>query len=189
MNILFIHGAGASYKSFNWLSVHLQKTSKTYFSYDLNTTIHECISKINDQITACGEPTVVVGHSLGGLLAAGVCDHPAVSKVVTLSAPLGGILSAGWFGLLNSQPMFRDLLPYSTILYDIKSRNIKTMKPHKAIVTTFGMPIISEPNDGVVAVSSQMAWETPEYKKFNLNHFEVLMDYDVLDQIEKFIIE
>jgi pimeloyl-ACP methyl ester carboxylesterase len=189
MEILFIHGAGASNRSFNWISDHLPKFSHSYFSYDMNSNITECINRVNKQISDHDVPTIVVGHSLGGLMAAGVCDHPLIKKVVTMSTPLGGILSAGLYGLMNSQPMFRDLLPYSTVLYDIKSRNIKNRKPHKAFITTHGLPIVSEANDGVVMVSSQMAWETPIYEKFNLNHFEVLMDKEILSQINKFIIE
>jgi predicted alpha/beta hydrolase family esterase len=183
-----VHGAGASKKSFNWLNEHLNKKNKIhFFSYDMYGNIPDCVKKINEQIDLINEPTVVIGHSLGGLLAADVCDNKNVEKIITMSTPLGGILAVGLFGLMNSNAMFRELLPYSNILYEIKKKNVKIKKPHMAIVTTHGLPIISEENDGVVMVSSQMSWETPIYKKYDLNHFEVLMSQEILEEIKKFI--
>lgn len=186
-NILYIHGAGASHKSFNWIVEKLPEHNPSFFSYDLNTTFTTCLETMNNRLDIIGEPTIVIGHSLGGLLAAGLCANQHVTKIVTISAPLSGILAAGLWGIMSLKPMLSDLLPYSTILYDIKTMNSRSKKPHKAFVSTHGMPISIEANDGVVFVSSQMAWETPQYSKYDLNHFEILMDHDVIQEIQNFI--
>jgi pimeloyl-ACP methyl ester carboxylesterase len=186
-NILYIHGAGASKRSFNWLVDNLIDHKPYFFSYELSSDISESIELLEKQIKEIGKPLTIIGHSLGGLLAAGVCDNPLVKQIITISAPLGGILAVGLFGLMNSQAMFRDLLPYSSILYEIKCKNQKSNKMHYAIVSTHGLPIVKEPNDGVVMVSSQMAWTTPKYQKYNLNHFEILMDNEVLEDIKKIL--
>lgn len=192
MDVLFIHGAGASKKSFNWIVPQIECNAH-FYSYDMNTSnISSCIADVHKEIDSISDlntkrTVIVVGHSLGGLIAAGVANNPFVSKIVTISTPLGGILLAGLFGLFNTHSMTRDLLPYSAILTEVKNQVKAWKKPHKAIISTQGLPFLLEQNDGVVQVNSQMAWDTPEYEKFNLNHFEVLMDDEVLKSIKEFI--
>lgn len=188
MNILFIHGAGSSENSFNYIKSKLSTKDNLWcYSYDMNNSdIKQNIKEINSFINTKNKEIMVVGHSLGGILALGVVDNINVKKILTISAPLGGMLVAGIYGWVTTHSMCKDLMPHSNVLTSIKRIVKQSNKPHTAIITTQGTPFFHEENDGVVLVNSQMAWDTPEYIKISLNHFEVLMCDETVNIIGNF---
>lgn len=171
MNILFIHGAGSSENSFNYIKSKLSTKDNLWcYSYDMNNSdIKQNIKEINSFINTKNQEIMVVGHSLGGILALGVVDNINVKKIITISAPLGGMLVAGIYGWVTTHSMCKDLMPHSNVLTSIKRIVKHANKPHAAIITTQGTPFFHEDNDGVVLVNSQMAWDTPEYIKTHLS--------------------
>jgi hypothetical protein len=182
--IYYIHGAGASFRSFNWLVQQLPTHTANFFEYDLTESLNSCIKRLAETIT---EPTLVIGHSLGGLIAAGVATQPNVTGIVTMCAPFGGLSSALVMAILSNTQLFRDLTPMNPALRNISNGLRESKKPHLPIVGTKGLPFTSHPNDGVVAVSSQMYVEKLDYKIINVNHFEILLAQETATLITDFI--
>lgn len=183
--IWYVHGSGASPLSFTWLSRQLPFEAR-YFSYSIDEPAEDCVNRLHRLIREEPEPVVVVGHSLGGIIAASLAGRVCnVSKLVTLCAPFGGLPHAGFASLFNNSPVFRDLRCYSPVLMDIRDHHFSI--PHLAIVADHGLPHISESNDGVVTLNSQTALAQTRYHKFDLNHFEVLLSPRVAEIIGAFL--
>lgn len=183
--IWFIHGAGATARSFVWLRSKLPTHHGfclTYSKDESLSSVIERFSKINQK-----RPVIVVGHSLGGLVALGLHDRPFVKGIITLCSPLGGLASAGLMSIFSKDHLFRDLNSFGPTMKNLQSINIT--KPMLSIVATNGLPVTKEVNDGVVTLSSATAMVGPKYISLPLNHFEVLLDEDVVTLVTQFISE
>lgn len=185
--ITYIHGAGASPRSFAWLQERLPEHRATFVTYSVSDTMSTVVERVLDLVTSCGERQILVGHSMGGLIAAACSHHTLVSRVATLSAPFGGLHMAGLASLFSSAPMLRDLARYSAGMIRLRAEGVGC--PALSVVGTAGLPFIREPNDGAVTVASQRALPGPRYVETPLNHFEVLLDQAVADLIRDFILE
>lgn len=188
--IIFIHGTGASWRSFSYLRDRMPPHEATYISYIPDDKLESVIQNTKDllnTITDKDDPITIVGHSLGGVIGYAAHHHPAVAKLVTLSAPFGGCAAADFFRWVSPSPMFDNIRPNGKILRTVRSVPLKV--PMLAIVTTSGLPLDKEPNDGVVTVSSQTAIPGPQYHRVHLNHSEALMDDDTIETINKFVFE
>lgn len=183
--IWYIHGAGASAKSFVYLKTRLPEHHSEFLTYEANESLSEVITRLSQRVALLDHPIIVLGHSLGGLVALGLHDCPNVEKVVTLCAPFGGLASAGLMSFFTKDNLFKDLASYSSIL--TKLRSIKITKPMLSIVATVGLPFTKSTNDGVVTQSSATNLTGPDYRTFAVNHFEVLMDDDVAETISNWI--
>lgn len=130
-------------------------------------------------------PVSLIGHSLGGVIAATCASLPQVTKLVTLCAPFGGIRQADFFSLFSWEPLFHDLRSHGPVLSSLRRWPIGV--PHLAFVGTNGLPFMFESNDGAITVASQTALNGPQYKMLPLNHFEVLLSSEVAELSEQFI--
>lgn len=189
MRILYIHGAGASSKSFNWLLEKLPKHDPIFFEYSTDVSVKTAVENfhrmMNSYNLVCGyEPTIVIGHSLGGIIATACANNPQITKLVTLCAPFGGIKHTELLSMFSFEPLFHDLRNHGPLLTSI--RNTPIQKPHLAIVGTKGLPFMTEANDGAVTLASQMAFNV-DYKMIPVNHFEVLLSEEVAELITEFI--
>jgi pimeloyl-ACP methyl ester carboxylesterase len=182
--LLYVHGVGASEQSFQWLREQLPLPGARFFNYSIDDSLDESMSRLREMIDA-GGPTILLGHSLGGVMCSACTHHPNVQKLITLNAPFGGIRYASLLSLFSSLPLLRDLNYYGGFLSTI--RKVKIIKPHLAVVGTSGLPFFNESNDGVLTLSSQTAMPDIVYEKLPLNHFEVLLSREVADLIRKFI--
>jgi pimeloyl-ACP methyl ester carboxylesterase len=184
-SIWYVHGFCASNQSFNWLQHQLPHTAR-FFSYTLNESATSCIDRLTEQLAAETEPVVLVGHSLGGVISRVCASRCAnVSQLVTICAPFGGMQHAGFMALLSNIPVFGEMRYYSSLLREMRASTI--IIPHLAIVASYGLPILTEPNDGVITVASQTALPDLTYLNFPMNHFEVLMSPEVALAINGFI--
>lgn len=184
MKILYIHGAGASPLSFKYISEHIDIPA-LFMEYNLQNSLSENIILTKDFIKD-EKDIICIGHSMGGLIAAGIKNCNSVKKIITISAPLGGVSGSTMLALFYPRTsIFKDLISYGPSLSSIRKNSESVNKPHIAIVSTHGFDFISHQNDCVVSVASQMAWQTPEYHKINLNHFEVLMSDETIAIIKK----
>jgi pimeloyl-ACP methyl ester carboxylesterase len=187
VSIHYVHGFGASDHSFTWLQHQLPEHNPHFFLYNNHESVATCIDRLVDQVRADPEPVVLVGHSLGGVIAratAGQCSN--VKQLVTMCAPFGGLPHAGMIYMFNGVPVFRELRSYSSLLIDIRAAKLDI--PHLAIVGTSGMPIMREANDGAVTVASQTALPDQDYSDHALNHFEVLLSPHVASNINEFLL-
>jgi len=186
-SIIFVHGAGATPKSFAFIRLHFADHDLYDFTYDTNKPCREAIEALKALIVRIEGPVVLVGHSLGGVVSMNAaCEAEGVCGVVTLASPLGGAKAAQYLRWLFNSALLDDLSPYST---NIKTTLGRTPPcPVRSIVTVGGaLPFMNEPNDGVVTVESQTAMRGPEYISVNTNHFEVLLSDDVVTLIREFI--
>lgn len=179
---LFIHGAWSTPTCFNYLSNKLgDKYITAVASYDCQQqSMAEIIKSVTSQMYGCTEPedrVVVVGHSLGGLVALALEKEPRVSQVVTIAAPLNGLKlnkMVEWF-LSWKAPIIHTIAQDSSFLYNLQNTDFR--KPIHQIVAHGGFnPMISEKNDGVVTVSSQDHWIpiTSTITYVEATHFDVL---------------
>lgn len=186
MVIWYVHGAGASERSFVWLQQQLPAHTARFFGY----TANQRVTTLIERCAAClvAEPNVIlVGHSLGGIIATACAQLANVSKLVTLCAPFGGIRYADMLSLFSFDPLISDLRSYSAVLSGIRATRLPT--PHLSIVGTQGLPFINESNDGVISVASQTALRGPRYQVVPHNHFEVLLSVEVAALITSFMAE
>jgi pimeloyl-ACP methyl ester carboxylesterase len=135
------------------------------------------------------EPIALVGHSLGGVIAALIAlrGYANVSKLVTISAPLGGSRFAAFARWVASGiPLLNDITTSSPAILELQNRKI--VPPVLSIISTGGsLPTSNEPNDSVVSVSSQRALSYAKKVEINANHFEILLHERTIDQLRKFL--
>lgn len=171
--LLGIHGAFSSPNSLNYIKEHLSDHEWKMVNYsDSIRGIENIIKTVNSQIT---KPTVVIGHSLGGIIGINLLKNPNVKKVITISSPINGL----WFGfmvqmILARQTFITELKPSGTVIRTAKS--LVDAHPDKitSIVTTKGLsPYIMEDNDGVLTVASQDYGNQNKYF-IPANHHEIL---------------
>lgn len=183
--IWFIHGAASTPLSFNWLKTKLRRHTPVDIAYENQTPLVETISYLRNEIAKCAAPPIVIGHSLGGVIAASVAQVAPVAKIVTLGTPFGGSFAASIMRWFMPTQLMRDISQQSPILASLQNDPPKV--PILSFVTDSGLNVMGERTDGVVTVRSQMALKGPTYITVPNNHFEVLLDPSVAGQINDFI--
>lgn len=184
MVIWYVHGAGASERSFVWLQQQLPTHTARFFCYTANQRVTAIIEQCAASIEA-DQAVTLIGHSLGGIIATACAQMANVSKLVTLCTPFGGIRYADMLSLFSFDPLIKDLRAYSPVLSGLRAVSLAT--PHLSIVGCQGLPFIHESNDGVISVASQMALRGPHYEMVRHNHFEVLLSDVVAGLIASFV--
>ena len=183
--IWFIHGAASTPLSFNWLKAQLRPHVAVDIAYENQTPLVETISYIRAKVSECAEPPVIIGHSLGGVIAASVAQVAPVSKIITMGTPFGGSFAASVMRWFMPTQLMRDISQQSPILAALQSD--PPVVPILSFVTDSGLNVMGEKTDGVVTVRSQMALKGPTYVTVPNNHFEVLLDPKVATHIDEFI--
>jgi len=187
MHIIYVHGAGASSRSFNYIRCKLPSHVATLIEYNVDTPLVETIDNVKNIILSTGnKDSIIVSHSLGGVIALSVANKIDIKKIVTLSSPFGGAAVANFLRILNpTNQLFKDVSTISPVIMDLKKpENTDVL----SIVTSGGQSsLLTGKNDGVISLESQMALKDINYKEYELNHFEVLLSNEVIKDIEKFI--
>ena len=196
-NLFLIHGAWASPGSFNYI---VKKTLDDCpvgrihtFRYDCQKEdIHVILEKATLELLKIQEnglETVIVGHSLGGLLALNLSQLPGISKTITLASPVGGLQFPRFlhYYLTYHAPILKHLIPSSHFIRSLHEKSYDK-NPMELIITTGGFnPMIYEDSDGVVTFAAQTSWK-PEQANIifsNTDHHEILQSADALYYIEK----
>jgi len=144
--------------------------------------MRDIIQRANDSIT---EPCTVIGHSLGGIVALHLHDHPLVNRIITLASPLAG-LELNLIQLYFSRSrLIGQIAKDSHVIKDMKRATYT--KPVRHIVAGTGFnPFIYEDNDGVLPVKIQTGWSCGEFVRVQANHYEILQHHDTVLAIENF---
>ena len=182
--IWFIHGAASSPLSFNWLKANLRPHEAVDVVYDNYTPLIETIDFLRMEVAKCIQPPMIVGHSLGGVIAASVAQTTPVDKIATLGTPFGGSFAASVMRWFMPSQLMRDIAQQSPILTGLQ-RNPPTV-PMLSFVTDSNLLVLGARTDGVVTVRSQTALNGPNYITVPINHFEVLLSPAVSHQIDDF---
>lgn len=137
------------------------------------------------------EKFFLIGHSLGGLYALHLLKsmRDRILGGFTMSTPYGGseLAHVARF-IAPTTRLLRDANPTSRAVVEAKS--IAIGMPWTNVVTTMGgVSWIMGPNDGVVSIASMTARPDMELIQKPLNHFEVVLEDEVVDmclnQIQK----
>ena len=194
--LVTIHGAWATKKSFNYVVNHIH----TYkddgldvhnFEYDSIDPpiggLHHISDEMYGKLGSLRNDVVIIGHSMGGILALSLEKHPNVKKVITVSSPISGIVMNNMIKtfLTVRAPLLSHAMAGSSFIDSIK--NQVYTKPVVNIVTTRGFnPAVFEQSDGVVTVNSQTSWAPSTSKLYTIqdSHHEVLQS-DELCKIVK----
>ena len=197
-NLFLVHGAFCSENSFNYIR---RKISEDYLAHRIHCfeyaiekeKIEDVIERARKEIQKITEEngldTVIVGHSLGGIITLKLSQMPSISTAITLSAPLSGLRYNIWLGSLLSwhAPTLRDISPSSNFISRLHNEDY-SRTPIEVLVTTKGFnPMILEPNDGVITIEAQTKWQ-PEgatITQCRMNHNEILQSPQAIEAIEK----
>ena len=186
--ICFIHGLNSSHHSFSYLTKELGASSK--INYRSHQRLEDSVVEVAQQLPR-DVPLILVGHSLGGVIAMLVAMNGThdVRKVVTMSSPFGGSKFAYWARWWVPEiPVLHDLTPQSAAM----RRLAGTTPPCEVltIVSTSGtLPISSNRNDSVVSVRSQKALPYGKKVEVKANHFEILQHPNAIDLVRTFVQE
>lgn len=174
MKLVYIHGAGATKESFNYIREHIGGDDIT-ISYCSQDGFVSNLAAMKSQIEKFDD-IFFIAHSLGGIyalnLAAALPDQ--VLGAVTISTPYGGSEIA---------EVARFFAPFHKLLNEIGPRSapisstkkLKLQHPWVNIVTTVGnSPWIPGENDGVVTLTS-MRRKDMQLEEVALNHYEILV--------------
>lgn len=190
MKIVYIHGAGASSETFNYIREHLKHNDELVFEYSTVDGFENNLEKMKGLLVDANN-LFFICHSMGGIYAAHLASHFQEQTVgaVTMSTPYGGAAMADYA---------KYFLPFSRLLRDIGpnsrpmrlTNKLEIVHPWCNIVTTKGdSPWMVEPNDGVVTIDSQKYRTDMEFEELPLNHYEVVISPQTVNIIKKKIKE
>jgi len=183
MKVFCIHGAFSTFRSFNYIinvidnRNNLKHSNFTGFmpiSYNMNETLNNITDRTFKEINECNdEKVIVIGHSLGGLIAADLAQNcKKISHCITISTPFGGVTPFHGGDIATKISFY-----YSNYL--MKIRNTKFLCPVTPIISSL---------DNVVSISSQTVRSDLYYHEYPLNHFEILLEYEIALIIENIIV-
>ena len=192
MNLVLIHGAWSTSNTFNCLINAIESTENLTIikiNYDCQKhSLSEIISRIKKELTSFKQPTIVVGHSLGGIIALSLEQEPSIKRIITLASPISGLQypKIAEAFLSFRAPIIKDITYDSKFMMNLRKKKFK--KPIDILVSTSGYnPMILEKNDGVVTVSSQTYWipSTGKIKYVSANHHEILQTKEFIETVKK----
>jgi pimeloyl-ACP methyl ester carboxylesterase len=184
MNLVYIHGANATSESFNYIKSKLGNGID--IDYDSRNGFE---NNLKDMQSTLQDHTdlVFIAHSLGGIYSLHLANSmpAAVKGAVTLSTPYGGAEVADYVQyFLPFSRLMRDIGPSSWVMR--QADKIKIQHPWTNVVTVKGQsPFITEPNDGVVTISSQRHHADMELVEVDYNHYEVVLSDEVIKIIKE----
>lgn len=203
-NLIFIHGAWSTPASFNYILKNISQTETklnvanvVHISYDCNSSQEKIIDVINRTSNIIEKisnenncESVIIGHSLGGIIALGSSSAKSVSRVITLASPINGLRSNKMVDafLTYRVPFLKDVMANSYFMELIHNKNYYC--PVDVMVARKGFnPAIYEPSDGVVPISTQTKWipNTGQLYMIDANHHEILQATPVLFNIDRAI--
>lgn len=188
MHIVYIHGLNSSHTSFSYIKDKLPEHTAHLIDYASHQRLSESLEQVMKKIPKT-EKFAIVGHSLGGVIAALVASArpDQVEALVTISSPLNGSRAASTLRWIpGALPVLNDIVPRSSYIKEVGALQLEV--PTLSIVSTGGhLPTSPEANDSVVAVSSQRGLKFGKKVEIKATHFEVLMHDKTVKLISDFL--
>jgi hypothetical protein len=183
-HVVFIHGANASPKSFNYILENSNITNCTKVRYFSSDGFYNNLEKIKNQLIDINEPVFIIAHSLGGIYALHLSQYINVIGVVSIASPFGGSATADWAKFFVPKRLFSEIGVASTPI--TRGHKIPIKCPWTQIVTTEGaIPVHIVKNDGVCTVSSMKRRKDMQHKEIPYNHYEIMNSPEVVNIINK----
>jgi pimeloyl-ACP methyl ester carboxylesterase len=184
MLTVYIHGATATSQSFRYIR-DIIRGNDMAIEYDSEAGFFPNLDRITKEIANTKGSLFFVGHSLGGIYS--VCLAQRL-----IDRTLGGVTISTPYGGSEIATVLKYFVPFNRLLKEITpvadpivyAQKIELDKPWCNIVTTRGnSPWIAAANDGVVTVESQQQRKNCDFIDIAMNHYEVLMDPEVVQII------
>lgn len=186
--LVFLHGLNCSSKIFSFLHTQLPDHQPVFIDYQSQDSIEQSYNYVVSRLPR-KRPFSIVGHSLGGILGYLIATRTRckVKSLVTISTPFGGSSVAGLLRWMYPQfKLLKDLAPKSKIIQEMQEYG--PLCPFLSLVSVSGhLPFISDRNDGVVTIESQMNVLPTQRVQLNSNHFETLQDMLCVESIREFL--
>jgi|TARA_B110000503_G_scaffold15353_1_gene21460 pimeloyl-ACP methyl ester carboxylesterase len=186
-HIVFIHGAGCSHRSWNYLLAKLNPTQYTMLEYSVDDKFNTNLTKLASDFGHIHDKKVyMISHSMGGIYALNLYQmfrHRIIGSI-SIATPFAGSRTADFVKYVYpSYALFKDVGVKSAPI--LRCHNITIHVPWTQIVTTDGgVPWHNGHNDGVVTVESQKHREDMEFVEVHVTHNEALVSDEVLDVIK-----
>jgi pimeloyl-ACP methyl ester carboxylesterase len=188
MNIIYIHGNGASADSFNFIRSQLTEHNGILLEYDSTKGFYNNCKEMLETLEGV-EDMFFVAHSLGGIYALHLANElpDRVLGAVTLSTPYGGSKEARLVKyVLPFNQVLRDIQPHSAPI--LEGNGFEILHPWTNIVSTKGhSSLMAAANDGVVTQDSMRYRDDIALVDVGSNHYEILLSHDAVAIIKEAI--
>ena len=185
MQIVYIHGATASERSFAFIQESLKFKKPLYLNYDKTTSADINLKIMQEKLDQETGPFFFICHSLGGVYAVYLQQKflQKTKSVISLSTPFAGSENAIWGSILNPGfQLFKDIQITSDFIR--QSFYIEIKVPWTQVISTVGdVPWIRGANDGVVTRRSMTYRSDVKYAEIDRNHYEIVLSKRVVDLI------
>ncbi|OHB32147.1 MAG: hypothetical protein A2X84_03535 [Desulfuromonadaceae bacterium GWC2_58_13] len=209
--VIFVHGIDGSPRNFAEIVERLDRRHyRPWFFYypsgsdlsQLSELFHNIFLSGN-VIPLNGIPTVIVAHSMGGLIVrdalnrfSGAKEGALVQRIITIASPLGGHPDAriGEYAPLVL-PAWRDMNPDSTFIRHLYRKPLPKNTAYHLFYAYGNSSALKlgENSDGVVPMSSQLTQpaqnEATRQHGFNDSHTGILMNKEAIDRLLSIIAE
>jgi pimeloyl-ACP methyl ester carboxylesterase len=187
-HIVFIHGAGCSHRSWNYILAKLKPTRYTMLEYSVDDKFYTNLNKLSTIVGQIHDRDLfIISHSMGGIYALHLCQsfsHRVIGSI-SIATPFAGSRTADFVKYVYpSYILFRDVGVRSAPI--MRCHDITINVPWTQIVTTDGyVPWHKGENDGVVTVESQRHRKDIDYVEIHVTHHEALVSDEALDIIKE----
>lgn len=197
MILVIIPGAYSTRKS--WLAFEKEmprNVERVFLKYNAEDPIEEIIPQFRKEISKLEDDVIIVGHSLGGIIASSVAELcPNVKKVVTVATPYGGFLISQCMSFASifvraTNNLWENTRPDNETLVQLRKKDIKIEITVFVAEEKFST-VYTVPSDGVVTVKSQKALGKKSkviYKKINSAHIEANVHKDVIAHVKTLLL-
>lgn len=185
MKILGIHGAWSSSTSFNYIKSKIKP--KDWLCVDYDHRVHSYDDILNMSIGLMDEPYVVIGHSLGGMIALHQSQDILCKGIITLASPLSG-LDLNLIQLyLSRASLISKIASSSREIKEIHELSYDHVPVLHLVANKGYNPFIYENNDGVLPIKVQTSWSCGKLVDIPANHYEILQSDTTITEIKSFL--
>lgn len=192
MKLVLIPGAYSSPIMWMYFKAEMPKDIESiYLDYNPELPLKDILDSFEKKLSNVTDDILVVGHSLGGVLAVLLAERcKQVKQVVTIAAPFGGVLISRWMCYVSMMvtpfnKLWDNTHPDNKLLKEVRSN--ESIIPLLAyIIETQNSTMWFEPSDGVVTLYSQNALGDKKnitYKKVFCTHADAMMHPDIIKDI------
>lgn len=184
MNIVYIHGAGSSPDTFNFIREHVKAPNEVLLAYDCENGFRQNLDAMAERIDGM-EDLFFIAHSLGGVYALHLASRLAgqVRGGVTMATPYGGSRSAVMLSMIAPCQLYRDIQPHSDAMNFV--RTAQAPDGWTALVSTKGRTtFMSGANDGVVTSDSMYSLKGASFVEVEATHHEIVQSWKSIEAIK-----
>lgn len=196
MKLIIIPGAYSSHISWCYFEQEMpDDIERIFLDYNPENPLEDIIKSFTEILSKIDDNLIVVGHSLGGIIALNLSNQCSnIKKVITNASPFGGILISRWMVYVSLiitpfNNIWSNTHADNSFLTCLRNKNPK-VETKVFIVETQNSTMWWEPSDGIVTVASQKALGKQaniEYKFISGTHADAMLHPDFISYVAKII--